>query len=109
MPPPVLEIELRSRDAASYVARFRFVPPDSAVPVEGEFSPVRFDPEPLAAAAAVPARYGLELGKSLLGEAALRDVFTQARAAAGGGGLRIRLGIDSESRRLHRLRWETLC
>jgi CHAT domain/SIR2-like domain len=107
MPPPVLEIELTYRDTASYSARLRFVPPGAGAPIE-ECAPVRFDPGPLAAAAADPPRYGLALGGSLLGNSALGRILVAARAAAGESALRIRLAIDSESKRLHRLRWETL-
>jgi len=108
MATPVLEIELTFRDAASYAARMRFVPPDGAAAIEGEVYPVRFDPAALAAAAAEASRYGQVLGGALLGDPGLSKIVIAARTAAGGGPMRIRLGIDSWSLRLHRLRWETL-
>ncbi len=108
MATPVLEIELTFRDAASYAARMRFVPPDGDATIEREVYPVRFDPAALAAAAADASRYGLVLGGTLLGDPSLSQIVLAARNAAGEGPLRMRLGIDSWSLRLHRLRWETL-
>jgi hypothetical protein len=108
MATPVLEIELTARDAASYAARMRFLPPDGDAMIEGEAYPVRFDPAALAAAAGDASRYGLVLGGALLADPTLSRIVLAARNAAGEGPLRIRLGIDSWSLRLHRLRWETL-
>ena len=108
MTTPVLEIELTYRDEASYAARMRFVRPEDDAASEAEAFPIRFDGEALAAAAADPARYGLVLGKALLGDPTLSPIVVRARSGAGEGPLRIRLSIDSWSLRLHRLRWETL-
>jgi len=109
---PELEINLHRRDTRSYAVemRFRDLAPGNEAEQRAEAYPVRFNFVQLAEIAADSVTYGSLLGTSLLGHPDVRSCLDKARtvAQATERRLRLRLGIDRWSARLHGLRWETM-
>lgn len=114
-----LELELRRRGEAEYLAGFRFSLPNSDVETRfDQPEPVRFplDFNALRAAAIQPEKYGPLLARQLFfnpdGQtlSPLGAAFSQARAIAGSAGipLRLRLRIGASAPELHGLHWEML-
>jgi hypothetical protein len=114
-----IEIGLHRHDAESYRVEVRFSRPDSETDnreAGDELLLARFSQAALDAAAAADtasggfAGYGQALSEMLFAAPAARGAFTNARAAAEGAGLplRIRVYVGPSAPELHRLRWETL-
>ncbi len=114
-----LELELRRRGEAEYLAGLRFSLPNSDVETQfDQPEPARFplDFNALRAAAIQPEKYGPLLARQLFfnpdGQtlSPLGAAFSQARAIAASAGipLRLRLRIGASAPELHGLHWEML-
>jgi len=110
-----LEIGLHRHDANSYRVEPRLRLPDSDAairPPNRELMLAQFDLDQLGEVADDSATYGQLLTESLFASEAIRTLFAQARAALSqhqDARLRLRLYVGPSARKLHYLRWETLC
>lgn len=101
-----LEITLSRGTGDSYRVDLRYTAPDSAVDTRLLGAPASFDRTLLQLNELNPVEYGKRLYSYLFADANVKTEF--AKAQAQGGGLRLRLFIDSAAPELHALRWETL-
>ena len=108
-----LVLGIHRHDQESYTVEFRFSLPDSDAEVRlGQGQPIltQFDLAKIRTLLNDPNEVGLELGRALFAEPAIKSAFDQARAAthAQDFPLRLRLLIEYHAPELHNLPWETM-
>jgi hypothetical protein len=108
-----LEIGLRRRGDGTYAVELRYTAPESDAEVRPAQGRLALSPAELAAWRAPPAdpeAYGQTLSARLFQDPEVRTAFAQARSAADGLDvpLRVRLFVGAEAPALHHLHWETL-
>jgi hypothetical protein len=105
-----LEIGLHQRQPGCYAVELRYSHPDMESSHRSDAGSIQFALDDLLASAHKPDEYGAQIGRSLLGNEAVRTALAQARTAAAalGDPLRLRLFVGASAPGLHSLRWETL-
>jgi hypothetical protein len=105
---PELEIGLARREGGGFTLELRFNDPRDREVRTPLRATVYLDPVELLGRDLDAVAYGQALTESLFRDAAARSAFEQARVAAQGRTLRLRLLIDRTATDLHSLHWETL-
>lgn len=106
-----LELSLTPLDGERCSLRFRFWQPGNAAEVVlGAREPLQITVNPADLAQVDPSDYGKRIGEAVFAQEAARLALAQARAAASGAGvpLRVRIFLDASLHEYHQLRWETL-
>lgn len=108
-----LELGIHRYNEAAYSVDFRFSLPDSDADIrfgQAQSVEITFDFTELRKSMFLPEAYGKLLSEMLFADPALRAAFAQARGAAAGAdlALRLRLLIGVSAPELHNLYWETL-